>query len=264
MTRPVAVATALLFFASTSFAHDLWIVPSKFKPAAGDIVTASLLVGQKLHGEPLPRIPPLVDRFVLWRNGVETPMVGRAGADPAGAVRVAEPGVQWIGYQSNSYPLSLEAAKFTDYLREEGLEHVIEERAKSGQAAAASRERFYRCAKALVSVGNDAKGAFDKPLGFTLELIPRSNPYALRAGGKLPIALLFRGKPIANILVVAMNRDDPADQIAVRTDAKGRATIAVKRPGFWLIKAVHMQAAPAGAGVDWESWWASITFELAP
>jgi len=264
MTRPAAVATALLFLATISFAHDLWIVPSKFKPAAGEIVTASLLVGQKLHGEPLPRIPPLVDRFVLWRNGVETQTVGRAGADPAGAVLVGEPGVQWIAYQSNAYPLSLEATKFTDYLRDEGLEHVIEARAKSGHSAAPSRERFYRCAKSLISAGGDAKGTFDKPLGFTLELIPRSNPYALRAGATLPLTLLFHGQPIANVLIVAMNRDDPADQIAVRTDAKGRANVALKRPGFWLIKAVHMQAAPAGANADWESWWASITFELAP
>jgi hypothetical protein len=31
---------------------------------------------------------------------------------------------------------------------------------------------------------------------------------------------------------------------------------------MWLIKAVHMIPAPSGANADWESFWASVTFEL--
>jgi hypothetical protein len=35
------------------------------------------------------------------------------------------------------------------------------------------------------------------------------------------------------------------------------------RPGgMWLIKAVHMVPAPAGANAEWASFWASLTFEL--
>jgi len=34
------------------------------------------------------------------------------------------------------------------------------------------------------------------------------------------------------------------------------------RPGLWLIKAVHMVPAPEGSGAEWESLWASLTFEL--
>jgi hypothetical protein len=30
---------------------------------------------------------------------------------------------------------------------------------------------------------------------------------------------------------------------------------------MWMIKAVHMVPAPAGTGADWESVWASLTFE---
>lgn len=258
MTRIAALATALLL-ATAASAHDLWIEPSTFHPRAGELVTASLRVGQKLRGEPLPRIPPLVDRFVLVRDGVESPVIGRAGVDPAGMMRIAEPGLQWIAYQSNPYPVTLEGPKFTDYLRDEGLERIIETRARSGQSATPGRERFYRCAKALLVANDQRTGTFEAPLGLTLELVPRKNPYA---GGALPLTLLFHGKPIANILVVAMNRDDPDHAVTARTDAKGRVTLRSERGGFWLIKAVHMQAAPANAGVDWESWWASITFEL--
>lgn len=259
MTRfGIAIFVALV--AVQASAHDFWIEPSTFHPAVGDRVTAALRVGQKLAGDPLPNIPPLIDRFVLRSSTGERPVVGRPGADPAGIAFIAEGGLHWIGYQSNPYPVALEGPKFEDYLRDEGLEWIIDARKKSGQSAAPGRERFYRCAKALLDTPGAA--AFDGPLGFTLELVPRKNPYAMKTAGELPLALTFRGKAIANVLVVAMSKTDPEKAVRARTDAKGRVTLPLAHAGFWLIKAVHMEAAPAEAGADWESWWASITFEL--
>jgi hypothetical protein len=253
-------AVILLLIASTASAHDFWIEPSTFHPAVGDRVSAALRVGQKLAGEPLPNIPPLIDRFLIRGVEGERKVVGRMGADPAGVAFVAEGGLHWIGYQSNAYPVALEAAKFEDYLRDEGLERIIAERKTKGQSAAPGRERFYRCAKALLDTPGAA--SFDAPLGFTLELVPRKNPYALHAAGELPVALTFHGKPLANVLVVAMSKDDPEKAVRARTDAKGRATLRLAHAGFWVIKAVHMETAPADAGADWESWWASMSFEL--
>lgn len=264
----VIVATFVAFVALRAAGHDFWIEPSTFRPAVGERVMAALRVGQKLSGDPLPRIPQLIDRFVIkGESGVEGPVVGRPGADPAGIAFVGDAGLHWIGYQSNPYPVALEAPKFEDYLRDEGLERIIEERKKNGQSAAPGRERFYRCAKSLLDTPAGAADGpsrvFDAPLGFTLELVPRKSPYAIQAGGELPLSLLFRGKPMANVLVVAMSKDDPDKAVRARTDAKGRVTLRLAHAGFWLIKAVHMEAAPADSGVDWESWWASITFDLS-
>jgi hypothetical protein len=259
MTR-FAITLFVASIALAASAHDFWIEPSTFHPAVGDRVTVALRVGQKLAGDPLPNIPPLIDRFLIRGSSAERPVVGRAGADPAGVAFVAEGGLHWIGYQSNPYPVALEGPKFEDYLRDEGLEWIIDARKRNGQSAAPGRERFYRCAKALLETPGDA--VLDAPLGFTLELVPRKNPYAIKTAGELPLALTFRGKPIANVMVVAMSKDDPAKAVRARTDAKGRVTLPLAHAGFWLIKAVHMEAAPADAGVDWESWWASITFEL--
>jgi uncharacterized GH25 family protein len=248
MRRSIFCFAVLL--ASRAFAHDFWIEPSTFRPAAGDRVAAGLRVGQKLQGEAVPRIPPLVDRFVLDN----APMIGFQGGNPAGIAAVARPGFQWIGYQSNAYPVTLDAPKFEQYLRDEGLDGVIKVQSQRPQS-----ERFYRCAKALLEAGGAKSGTFDVPIGFTLELVPRKLP---RAGDELPLTLLFHGKPAANILVVAMSKTDPDNAVRARTDARGRVTLRIAHGGFWLIKAVHMQSAPADSGVDWESWWASLTFEL--
>ncbi|HJQ36677.1 MAG TPA: DUF4198 domain-containing protein [Thermoanaerobaculia bacterium] len=251
--KPFTLALAL-FAAPIASAHDFWIEPSSFHPAANELVTAGLRVGQKMQGDPVPRIPPLVERFVLRSNDGESPMIGRPGSDPAGATRIAAPGLHWIGYQSAASSVILDAQKFQSYLREEGLDRITPK--------PENRERFYRCAKSLLAAGG-GQAILPVPLGFTLELIPRKNPYALRANGELPIALLFREKPIANVLIVAMSKDDPEHPVRARTDSRGRATLRLTRPGFWLIKAVHMEPAPTGSGADWESWWASLTFDLA-
>jgi uncharacterized GH25 family protein len=256
----LALAASLLA-AHAASAHDFWIEPSNFHPASGDLVTAGLRVGQKMQGDPVPRIPPLVARFVLKGSGAETPVIGHAGSNPAGITRINEGGLHWLAYESNAFPLALDAQKFEQYLRDEGLERIVEWRAKNGKSAADGNERFYRCAKSLLATG-DSTGVFDAPLGFTLELVPRRNPYAMHAGDELPLSLLFRGKPAANVLVIAMSKDDPEHAVRARTDKKGRVALRLARPGFWLVKAVQMEPAPRDAGVDWESWWASVTFDL--
>jgi uncharacterized GH25 family protein len=261
--KRLSLALALALWPRLASAHDFWIEPSTFHPARGVVVSAALRVGVRLQGEPVPRMPMLINRFVLRSKSGEAPLVGITGEDPAGSAQVRDTGLQWIGYQSNASPVTLEAKKFEDYLREEGLERVIELRAKNGQSASPGRERFYRCAKALLESGSSKGETPDGPLGFTLELVPRTNPYATRIGGELPLTLLFRGEPIANVLIVAMNRQDPEKTVRARTDAKGQVTLRLPRPGFWLVKAVHMEAAKVGAGADWESWWASLTFDLS-
>lgn len=75
------------------------------------------------------------------------------------------------------------------------------------------------------------------------------------------VHLVYEGKPLAGALVVAMNRDEPEKPISARTDKGGGVLLALPRGGVWLVKAVHMVPAPAESGADWESLWASLSFE---
>ena len=59
-----------------------------------------------------------------------------------------------------------------------------------------------------------------------------------------------------------MNRLNPAEKLSARTDKDGRVRFKVRPGGMWLIKAVHMVPAPAGARAEWASFWASLTFEM--
>ncbi len=73
--------------------------------------------------------------------------------------------------------MALEAQKFEDYLRDEGLERIIDQRNKNGQSAAPGRERFYRCAKALLDIPGPASGTAHV-LGYT-HILPRGLDHVL-------------------------------------------------------------------------------------
>jgi uncharacterized GH25 family protein len=255
------VAMAIAVLSAPLAAHDMWIEPTAFRPEAGQILGVRLRVGQDLLGDPLLLDPSLVNQFVVQDADGRRPIVRRAGGDPAGLVRVATPGLLVIGYQSHPSAIEMAADKFNQYLKEEGLDAVSALRAGRKESGAAARELFLRCAKSLVFSGSSNDDRGDRPLGFPLELMAERNPYAAGADRDLPVRLLYENRPLTGALVVAMNRLNPAEKMSARTDAEGRVRFKLRPGGMWLVKAVHMVAAPADAHADWTSFWASLTFE---
>lgn len=250
-----------LALAPLLLAHDMWIEPATFSPEAGQILSVKLRVGQDLLGDPIPRDPALINQFIFEDAAGRKPVIGRNGADPAGFLRVAAPGLLVVGYRSNPSPVELAAEKFNRYLKEEGLDAVIAQRASRKQTGAGVRELFARCAKSMVLSGAPSQTQTDHTLGFTLELVAERNPYALGAGEDLPIRLTYESRPLAGALVVAMNRLNPSEKLTARSDKDGRVRLRLRRGGMWMIKAVHMIPAPDPAKADWMSYWASLTFE---
>ena len=259
---PWLVAVAVALSGASLVAHDMWIVPTTFAPNTGQIVGVGLRVGQDLVGDPIPRDPALINQFVFEDATGRQPLVGRDGANPAGFLRVATPGLIVIGYHSNPSAVELTPEKFNQYLQEEGLDAVAAARAARHQSGAAAREIFSRCAKSLVFSGPAKDDQGDRPLGFTLELVAEKSPYAIRSGQDLPVRLTYDKRPLPGALVVAMNRRNPAEKLTARTDSDGRVRFHLGAGGMWLIKAVHMVPAPAASNADWASFWASLTFDL--
>lgn len=244
------------------FAHDMWIEPSTFLPATGQVVGIRLRVGQDMLGDPLPRDPSLINAFVFEDAEGRKPVIGHAGSDPAGYLLVNGPGVIIVGYRSNPSSVELPAQTFNQYLKDEGLDGIAALRASRNQTAASAHELFARCAKSLVLSGASKASQGDRTLGFTLELVAERNPYSLRTNEALPVRLTYENRPLAGALVVAMNRLNPAEKQAFRTDADGRVRFQLRSGGMWLIKAVHMIPAPTGSNAEWASYWASLTFQL--
>jgi uncharacterized GH25 family protein len=99
-------------------------------------------------------------------------------------------------------------------------------------------------------------------LGFTLEIVPERDPEAWQPGSDLVFRLLYDGKPLAGALITALPQREPSRKLSARSDAGGRVSLRLPQAGVWLVKAVQMIPSDGGKA-DWQSFWASLTFEIS-
>ncbi len=265
---------AWLIVASASLpalAHDFWIAPSAFTVQTGVRIDVTLKVGHLDDIQEVARAAQRIEQFVIIApGGRRSDIPGEDGKSPAGVVRPDTPGWNILVYDSTHSGSTLEADKFEEYVREEGLEPIIEERKQRGESSAPGVEQYSRCAKSLVYVTEkdesstqvDEHAQADRAVGLKLELIAQKDPAALKPGEDLPLLLLLDGKPIEGVKVAARSDAQLDDSTDSRTDKDGRVTLKIAEPGPWLVHAVHMFRLPEEADADWESVWASLSFEV--
>ena len=255
---PVGLIAAALLVAADLRAHDFWIEPSTFHPAPGATVAVGLRVGQDFLGDPVPRSSRLIDQFVVRQSGDDRPVVGLENIDPAGWFRADGQSTAVIAYSSVAAFVELPAMQFEEYLRQEGLERIIDLRAQRGDRAEPGREHFYRYAKALLG-GERRSVAAMQPIGLAYEIVPDDDPTL--GSSAFRGRLLHEGEALAGALVVAMSRNDPSVRLATRSDRDGAFSFILPRAGVWLVKSVHLVDASIFSRADWDSLWASLTFE---
>jgi uncharacterized GH25 family protein len=264
--RLVFGGLAALVVAAPAAAHDYWLEPDSFFPAAGKAVAVRLHVGDHFAGEeerPFQKKPTL--RFQLIGNGetVDLAARGRDGRTPVARVTFPAAGTYLLALDRGSHTIRLEADKFNKYLAEEGLGAVLEARRRAGEEQAAGRERYSRYIKALVQAGARQDDTWKRVLGQRLEVVPQANPYDRKAGAAMPVRVLFEGKPLAGAKVFAHRRagKKTVTQTAV-TSAEGLATFKLDGEGAWLVRLVHMRRSSGDKEADWESFWAALTFAV--
>jgi len=249
---------ALLVIAWPAAAHDFWIEPQAFRPKPGTAVPLRLFVGQDFKGDSVPYFPQKFERYIVAGPAGTQPIPGVLGDEPAGAVTPAAPGLYVIGLHTKPDSVSFDTpGEFEQYLLKEGLERNMALHQRRHKAGTKIGESYFRCAKSLIAAGAPGDEV-DRILGFPLELVAETSPYRTRT---LRLRLLYEGKPLAGALVVAFNKAEPLAKLKARTGDNGHVEFILPRSGVWLVTSVHMIPASFFSGYDWESLWASLTFE---
>lgn len=243
----------VLFGMERAGAHEFWVEPTKFSLERGGPIGLRLCVGDGFEGWSLARNARRIEKFAALGPSGELPVLGLDGSEPAGLVRLAASGAWIVLYRSDRAYTELPAAEFDRYLADKGLERIIALRAKRGADRGKVREAYSRHAKALIRVGAAGTPVFDRPIGLGLELIAESDRI---------FRLLYDGKPLMGTLVKATRPGTSDADLTARTGSDGRVSFNLQASGMWRIAAVHMIEAPAGVAADWESLWASLTFEM--
>lgn len=250
------------FGSATVSAHEFWVEPSTFTLEHGGRIGVHLCVGDGFEGWSLARDGRRIEKFIAAGPAGEQPIVGLDGSDPAGIGRFIAPGGYVIAYRSNHAFQELPADRFEQHLHDKGLERIAELRKQRGEGSRKTREAYSRHAKALIRVGDSRGVVADCQMDLRLELVAEPGLLLEPAGATQRFRLLYQGKPLSGALVAAARLGTADDDLRTRTDADGRAKFVLRAPGVWRITAVHMIEAPSDVAAEWESLWASLTFEL--
>ena len=160
--------------------------------------------------------------------------------------------------------IELTAEEFKDYLEHEGLDRMVSQRAGKGLSNKDVVEKYSKHVKALLQVGKTRSDEYFTELGYPIEFIPLQNPYEMAVGDLIEFQLTYKGEPLANAVVhfgTAGTGGAKSKANASITDDDGEFTFELNRPGQWYVGTIHMEESME-AGLDYESNWATITFEV--
>jgi hypothetical protein len=243
----------------------MYIMPGTFRPAKGTTITAGFHVGDSFpESEVGGRIERLDNPRLLWDGGSAAfTNLRLQGKRDVGDVLIGGPGDLIAAVSTKPTLIQLTPAKFTAYLEDEGLPEIVAWRAQHGESAKPGRERYSKYAKSILLSGA-TNGFATRPVGFIVEIVPEKDPYQLEPGGILPVQVLFRGKPAAGVQIESSWSGGGPGKTAVvgRTGADGRLEVPLANAGMWRIHTIKMERCAEPEAADWESFWASLTFEL--
>ncbi|MBY0229274.1 MAG: DUF4198 domain-containing protein [Gemmataceae bacterium] len=251
-----------LCVASAARAHDFWLAADPPRPAAGAKAAVRLHIGDRFASEgekPLTRDGTA--RFLAWHGGKQLDLMPPKSAKPAGVIEAAA-GTCLVALDRAPRLITLEAAKFDAYLKEEGLEEALAEREKRGESKKPGRERYGRSIKLLFRAGGEGSGEWKRVVGQALEIVPLSDPTGLKPGDDLAVRLLEDGKPLAGARITAYSRQEgKVGEKHATTSSKGEATFRIGTAGPWLLRLVRMKRVKS-KDADWESRWSALSFDV--
>ncbi|MCF2488126.1 DUF4198 domain-containing protein [Dyadobacter sp. CY347] len=254
---------SLFMLCSLAFAHEFWLEPVKFWLKKGEKVRIDLMVGEDYRGEHSNGHKYKILKLDHYSNAEKKDIRNTIYGDSLSSfdISFSSPGNHLIAFSNTSKFIELEGLKFNEYLRTEGLDHVMKLRVQNNDTLKAGRELYQRCVKTLIQVDDQINECYAINTGMRLEIIPDKNPYAQKSKVPVTFKILFDNKPLVNGLVLAWHVvNGVTTHETLRSDKNGNVTFPIDQTGKWMISTVHMIPNQDAKKADWQSFWGSYTF----
>ncbi len=255
----------LLLAGVPGLAHDLYLMPEKFVTSPASQLRLVFQNGDEFPvGVSAVKPERLRNTKLVSRSGsVSFESIIEEAKRTTALVRVPAAGLAILTAETLPSLITLDPKKFRSYLEHENLTNALGWRDSHGETGKPGRERYSKYVKSLIQIGK-SDTYYRERTGLTIEIIPEVDPYSLKPGAILPVQIIFRGVPAADVAVESawLENGKAKMEVVGRTDANGRARITVKAAGPHRLHAIVMERCAAPEAADWESFWASLTFEI--
>ena len=257
----------VLGFSSTASAHDCWVQPDTFRLGLGALIFARLFTGHSSKAQKeLPFEKKAITRMDICSTSGRTDLLplAKEGTQPLMEYKTDFIGQGLIAVDKDFTDIELTKEQFTSYLGHEFQTEYIKLLEKNIPDYK-QKERYARCMKALVRVGNSEENCyFDRVSGQKLEIVLLDNPFKLKQGSSISAKVLFDNRPLIDRYLTVYNLDEDREPVTLseKTDENGIARFKIELPGIWLMRIVNIYPCGPEDERDWESYWASYCFEI--
>lgn len=262
--------TKILFFicsllTATSFlaAHEFWLQPEKFICKRGETINIRFKVGENFKGDNWLGNSTRINSLRLYLKNSRDDLSEQLSKETGDSLQIAmfDEGTAMVTFNSNNAFIKMEAPKFNEYLKEDGLNNAIDDRKKNHETNSGGRELYQRSVKTLIQVGTKTNNCFKQATDLPLDIIPQSNPYQLKNNQLLVAKVLFNKKPLINYDIRIWHRiRDTTLQQHLKTNQKGEIKFNVNTNGKWMVSSVKMTKLTGNTKADWQSYWGSLTW----
>jgi uncharacterized GH25 family protein len=262
-----SLAIVLLAVAATAiYAHDLFIKMDSYFVSPETPLRVPIINGTFELSENSITPDRLADVSIFSESGlrgIRQEDWNSEGDTTFLDIRSGDPGTYVLGVSTLPRDLALAAADFNEYLAHDGIPDVLAQREEDDELDKDVVEQYSKHVKAVFQVGEARTGGLDRVLGHPAELVPVGNPYAHTVGDEFGFRALVDGEPMANQLVLCggVGARGLFEERSARTDSGGEVRFTIEEPGRWYVKFINMQKTSL-EGLDYESKWATLTFEV--
>lgn len=244
------------------FGHNLWLVKRSEDNENAEI---EINTGDTFPQSEVAIRPERIKEFKIMSVG-ETQQITdfRVKGNSLTTTIAKEPDVAFVAaIELYPHPIELEGEKFARYIEDEDAWLFTAPYFTAEKKDGTQRESYAKFAKALVKNNvEEEMEIFISRVGHRLEIIPVGLSEIPRK--KLRVQVLFDGEPIESLRVSggAKGLNNGSYLTHTRTDKKGFAEIEIYPERLQFLRTHFIRRHPDPSNFEWESFWASITFNF--
>ena len=254
----------LTFIVLSVSGHEFWMQPDKFIYKHAEPVNIKFVVGENFTGENWTGDKDKIKSLRLYFDDVtDKNCDDNFGSDKGDSLQIAmlDEGTVMVTLNTTNSFIDLDAAKFNDYLREDGLTATLKYREEHGDTAKNGRENYQRSVKTIFQVESKFTNVYKQKTNLPLDIIPAEHPYTVSRDGNFKVKVFFMGEKLKKAKVKVWHKlDDKISQEEFTTDDEGEIKFFLSPEGEWMVSCVKMIRLEDDPKAEWQSYWGSLTW----